>query len=377
MGRTIAQAMSKQLKERITDAVRALAEGNGATLDEVPLQPDLMSLGCVVAEASDHGRKALDLDRTAAMVALLLEEAANALEEHPHAGTSPNRAAAARAALGLEPGTQGKPLRGRRGQPGRNGTIARWLSYQPASLSKPRQDGRSAFDALIEDVAEYVTRREVAYQVAEQRLAQQARRPPLESAMRIDWLARFERYYRVWSALSGLSGDLKTGLAAAHADHGDDVDYFARKSLYYNARFLYELQQYQRDGGGLWILPNPTAEQLVADAVWMLRKPTPLSEVDESMLRLAIASWDELAAFFDATYRDTALKRITADWQAWMQACSCDLENASEDCTVHQCLHWTDTFILMLDAQWDDLADWYQVARPGSAVDLAGDTSQD
>jgi hypothetical protein len=360
--------MSKQLTDRLADAVRALAEGEGATLEAITLQPELMSLGCVVSQASDHGRIAPELDIVAGVMALLLEEAANSLDPEPHRRTEPNRAVAARVAVALEPGTQGRPLRGRRGSTGRVPTIARWIGYEPPSLFNPRQNGRSPFDDLICDMAEYLARREVAHRVSEQRFAQQARRPPLESAMRVDWLPRFEDYFRIWSAVSGLDGDIRATLAHTREGDPDDVDYFARKSLYYNASFTSELWRFQRNRGGLWILPDPAAEQLIADATWMIHEPTPLSEVDESMLRLAIAGWEEIATFMQATHSDPAIKRITASWQDWLRSCSCDLEHPNEDCAVHKCLHWTAAFMSTLEAQWDALADWYQVERPISAV---------
>jgi hypothetical protein len=164
--------MSEQLKARVTTALRVLAEDCGATIDAVSAQPDLMTLGCVVAEASDHGRVEPDLDVVAGVVILLLEEAADSLEERPQTENVPNRAAAARAALGVQSGIRGKPLRGRRGRGGRKPTIERWLAYAPDSLFKPHQDGRSPFDELLEETAEYVVRREVTHLVSEQRLAQ-------------------------------------------------------------------------------------------------------------------------------------------------------------------------------------------------------------
>jgi hypothetical protein len=364
--------MSKQLQTAITDAVRVLAENQGATVAAVASQADLMALGCVVAEASDHGRTTPPLDVVAGVVVLFLEEAANSLEEQPHAGTEPNRAAAARAALGLEPGTQGKPLRGRRGQTGRVGTIARWLAYEPASLFKPRQDGSTPFDALIQDIAEHLLRREVAFRVGEQRLAQRAHRPPLESAMRVDWLARFECYYRIWSYVAGVRNDVTVGLARLRSDAPAEADYFVRKSLYHHAAFLAELESFTRERGGLWVLPDPKAEQTVADAVWIIRDPTPLTEVDESVLRLAIGGWDEIATFMQATHTDAALRGRVETWRDWMQTCQCeDLERPKEDCSVHQCLRWAVSFMTTLDEQWDLLADWYDVPRPASAVDGA------
>jgi hypothetical protein len=361
--------MSEQLTAGVAAGVRTLAEARGATIEAAATQVDLMALGCVVAAATDRGRTTPSTDVVAGVVVLLLEEAANSLEEYPFAGTEPNRAAAARAALGLEPGTQGKPLRGRKGQPGRTGVIARWLGYEPASLFKDRQDGRSAFGALVEDMAEYVVRREVAHMVDEQRLAQQARRLPLESAMRVDWLPRFERYYAIWSYVSGLRYDVELAVIGSRKCNPDDTDYYTRKSLWYYGCFARELEGFTRQRGGLWITPDLTAEQTIADAVWMLRKPTPLTELDESLLRIAVTSLDEMAAFIPATHTDTELVRLTDLWRTWIESCECaNPKRPRKRCTVHQCTSWAAAFMDTLNQQWDLLVDWYDMTRPESVV---------
>lgn len=360
--------MSKQLQQGVSDAVRALAEGNGATVKAVALQADLMGLESVIAAVGPE----VGVDEVAAAVALLLEEAANSLEEHPHGGTEPNRAAAARTALGLEAGTQGKPLRGRKNQPGRVGTIARWLNYEPASLFKKRQDGRSAFDALIEDITDYVVRHEVAQRITEQRLAQQARRLPLESAMRIDWLAQFERYYRIWSPLMAMRNDLTLALVHLRDSDTDELDYFSRKALYHYAYFLGELHGFVREHGGLWVLPDSHAEQTIADATWMLRRPIPVTELDESLLRIALAGWPEMALFQHATHRDPALRRIVGTWASWIASCDCPTaDQPAEGCAVHESLRWANSFTDTVESQWDHLADWYTVPRPTSQVEAA------
>ncbi|MGH2911847.1 MAG: hypothetical protein ACRDJ3_05165 [Solirubrobacteraceae bacterium] len=247
--------------------------------------------------------------------------------------------------------------------------IADRLAYEPASLFKPRQDGGSPFDALIEDIAEHLLRREVEHRVTEQRMAQRARRSPLESAMRVDWLPRFERYYTIWSYVAGVRNDLTMALASLHGDTPGDTDYFVRKSLYYHACFLTELERFTRDRGGLWVLPDPAAEQTVADAVWMIRKPTPLTEFDESILRLAIAGWGEIATFVQATHTDTALVSLVDRWREWIGSCGChDPEEPQQECQVHRCLSWVQAFMTTLDGQWDLLADWYEVPRPQSVV---------
>jgi hypothetical protein len=361
--------MSEQLKAGVAAAIQVLAEDRGALIEAVTSQADLMALGCAVTEASAVEHTTPSLDVVGGVIVLLLEEAADSLEERPEAKSVPNRAAGARAALGLYPGTQGKPLRGRRGSPGRLPRIAEWLGYQPDSMFKPRQDGRSPFGALVEDMAEYVVRREIAYLVSEQRLAQQARRPPLESAMRVDWLPRFERYYAMWSYVAGIRYDVELAVAGKRDNNAADFDYFARKSLWYYGCFARELEDFTRQKGGLWIMPDPTAEQTIADAVWMLRKPTPLTELDESLLRIAVVGWDEMAIFTQATHTDHALRPLTERWRTWIESCACsNPQRPRKDCSVHQCISWAAAFMDTLNQQWDLLADWYDVPRPESVV---------
>jgi hypothetical protein len=361
--------MSEQLKVGIAAAIQALAENHGATIEAVTSQADLMALGCVVADASAVERTSPRLDVVGGVLVLLLEAAADSLEEHPEAKTVPNRAAAARAALGLYPGTQGKPLRGRRGSPGRLPRIAECLGYEPDSMFKLRQDGRSPFGALIEDMTEYVVRREIAYLVGQQRLAQQARRPPLESAMRVDWLPRFERYYAIWSYVSGLRYDVELAVIGSRKDNPDDTDYYTRKSLWYYGCFARELEGFTRQRGGLWITPDLKAEQTIADAVWMLRKPTPLTDLDESVLRIAVTSFDEMAGFIPATHTDTELMRLTDLWRTWIESCECaNPKRPRKRCTVHQCTSWAAAFMDTLNQQWDLIVDWYDPPRPESVV---------
>lgn len=369
IGRTISGAMSEQLKAGIAAAIQVLAEDRGALIEAVNSHADLMALGCVVAEAGTVAHTAPSLDVVGGVLVLLLEEAADSLEEHPEARTVPNRAVAARAALGLYPGTQGKPLRGRRGSPGRLGTIAEWLGYQADSMFKPRHDGRSPFRALIEDMAEYVVRREIAHLVSEQRLAQQARRPPLESAMGVDWLPRFERYYAIWSYVSGLRYDVELAVINSRKNNPDDTDYYTRKSLWYYGCFARELEEFTRQRGGLWITPDLKAEQTIADAIWMLRKPTPVTDLDESVLRLAVTGFDEMAAFIPATHTDTSLLRLTDLWRAWIESCECaNPKRPRKRCAVHQCTSWAAAFMDTLNQQWDLLVDWYDIPRPASVV---------
>jgi hypothetical protein len=362
--------MSEQLKPRLLRAIKFLAEGHGATVNAVVAQTDLVELECVVAEATDSRRTAVTLDDVAAVVILFLGEAADSLEEHPEVHLEPNRSIAARVALGLADGTRGKPLRGDRGTEGRVATVARWEGCQPASLFKPRSDGRSAFDVLIEDIAEHLFRREIQYLVDARQLAQRARRPPLESAMRVEWISRFEQYARLSACVSGFRFDLELALEAFRAEDAIGVDARLRKALYYFAAYLAELERFYDEHGLLWILPNAQAEDAVSDATWFIRKYTSLGEYDQSILRLAFTQQRELAPFAHATYTWRSLNGIVLRWRRWAESCPCsNLKRPRRTCEVHAALRWATFFMDAMEAQWASLTDWYDVSREGSQVE--------
>jgi hypothetical protein len=357
--------MSDQLRTLVATAIRTLVEGRGATLDSVASEAALMNLECVIADTPTADGQSLTLDAVAGVMIRLLEEAANSLDPQPFGSTTPNRAAAARAALGVEDGTRGRPLTGRRNAPGRLASIAGWLGYQTDSVMRDRAGRPSPLHLLVDEVAEYVVRREIEHRVAERWEAQRLRRPPLESAMRVDWLARFERYYIIWSYINGIRFDL--ALAAESGQTPEGFEQYATKALWHYARFVTELEKFSLEHGGLWITPNPAAEQTIADAVWKLRAASPFSELDDSVLRIAIADIDEMAIFFVSVPNDAAMRGLSEKWQTWLGGCSCG-ETASESCTVHQCIKWSQAFVEAVDSEWDRLADWYDIARPSSAV---------
>ncbi len=362
--------MSRQLKADITGAVRALAEGSGATLSGIAAQTELITLEFAIAQATGDDSTQPSLDDVASAIALSLGTAADSLDQDPQNGRPPNRAKAARAALALLPGMQDRPLRGRRNRPGRVPAVAYWHACEPESLFKMRVDGKSNFSALIDDVAEALVLRENAYKIEERHRAQLARRPPLESAMNINWLARFEFYYEMWSAISGFRHDLE--LALYQFDNGESVeaDMFTRKSLYYYAKYLTQLERFQAECGGLWILPNTKTENAIADSTWLIRKPMPLGEVEESMLRLTFAKHPELAPFMHATFAEPYLQPIVRTWRNWIHACKCAKpKRARKDCKVHKTITRAALYMETLDEQWDYLADWYHLPRPGSIVD--------
>ena len=171
---------------------------------------------------------------------------------------TPNRAAAARSALGLEPGTYNKPLTGRKGKPGRRDTIAdntRTISQIAYSRCGPTAQRCSA--SKLKNMADQIFRRKVRHEIDEIGQAQRARRLPLESAMSIDWLGRSEDYYRMWSPISGVVGDIRLVLDCRLKRISHSASLTLRKSLYFYALFLRQLGLFDEKRGGLWITPDP------------------------------------------------------------------------------------------------------------------------
>lgn len=362
--------MSEELKARILAAIWSLVRGFGATIPEIRTQPALMTLECVVAEATAEGRTAASLDEVAGTVVRFLEEAADSLAQAPDATTVPNRAKAARAALSLKPELHARPYQAVKGREGRQLVISEWLDSPRESLDNKRQDGTSPMSDLIDPVAERLTLREIDYLINERRRAQRARRPPLESAMRVEWLGRFERYFKMWAPVSGLRHDLELALDARQRGGGAETDLFIRKSLYHHARFLTELGSFISQHGGLWILPDTRTEDAIADSSWFIREPMRLGEVNESILRMTFENASEVTLFMHATYTDRHVQPILDVWREWIQSCRCSrLNRPRNDCRVHATIRWASFYMDALEAQWDFLADWYDLPRPGTKID--------
>jgi hypothetical protein len=109
--------------------------------------------------------------------------------------------------------------------------------------------------------------------------------------MHVDWLARFECYYTMWSSVSSLHFDVNEALVNQRDGNIADLDYFTRNSLWHYACFLSRMDAFENELGGLWITPDPKAEQLIADAGWFIRKSTPMTKKpSENLLRAGLCS---------------------------------------------------------------------------------------
>jgi hypothetical protein len=227
---------------------------------------------------------------------------------------------------------------------------------------------------------------------------QRERRAPAESAMAVEWLRRFEDYYRIWTPVSGVGNDL-TAYRATVIESGrpydrrfgtegsEDEGYsqeeqaegYARDALYHYARFEWELRQFVARSGGLWLLSDADAEQALSDAVYRIAFHTPWNERDQSYLRTIIAETPnhELHGFLERLAATELGRTTQQEWQEWVATCNCDWDITTTTdehfptsakhkgidarCEVHRAIAACGEYCELVDADWRNVADWYHL----------------
>jgi hypothetical protein len=240
---------------------------------------------------------------------------------------------------------------------------------------------------------------------------QRERGDPVESAMAVEWLRRFESYYRMWTPISGLGNDLTAyRLHLIDPDrlwdrrfgmHGPDdlghsqeeqAEGYAKFALYHYARFEWELRQFITASGGLWLLSDAETEQALADAVYEISWHIELDERDQSYLRTLVAETpdQELYGFLDRLASSNPGQKVEQVWQDWVSACTCswDPQARSDEeyfptsdhhagikqaCKIHRVVHACGVYMDIVDQDWKRIADWYRIEEPisrGARPDL-------
>jgi hypothetical protein len=198
----------------------------------------------------------------------------------------------------------------------------------------------------------------------------------------VQWVERFEAYYRIWTPVYALGANLAAAIATRReepADHPpwdpdssepydpeDQADGYGRYALYAYAQFRLELKRFMTRHGGLWLLSDVDVEQQVADAVYRIGWHNPLNEDDDSWLRRFLAdSRHEEPQHFAQMLKATSIGSQTLlEWQQYVASCDCaDVEQGQEGCQVHATIQACHDYCDLIDADWLKIADWY---RPGS-----------
>lgn len=245
---------------------------------------------------------------------------------------------AARLSFGLSAGTRGMAAADRRRQ------AAAVFGLQPDTFRKqPEAD-------LLSEIASELRRLATEPDQADDELEQAAE--TASSVLAIYWAERFEAYYRIWTPISGLRGDLVAALELRR-EGGDQVDWteYAAYAFMHYARFSLALHDFVTEYGGMWLLGDADAETAVAEAVHQVWRQTPLSERDDSWLRTAMATVEdlELHGFLSLTEETDTGRVLLEEWQEWIAECTCGPEGSTPECSVHAMIAQCERYMGLID----------------------------
>ena len=289
---------------------------------------------------------------------------------------------------------------------------------EPAALRRVAAETAGVSQQSIRKTREPLLRIELANQVLAEvhdyrlRISrlQMDTRTPIGSRLAVEWLARFEAMYAIWSPVSGIGAEL-TGYRATlleedrpwdqepDPDVPGDTGYtqeqqaagYVTDALIHVARFLTKLDDLKTRFGGLWLLPGPQAETDIADAVMRIGRATPNNERDDSLMRIWLRSANgELAHFLDEMSATEYGRRLHDLWQDWADCCDCTwiegerhgrehfptaLTHPGIDpqCDLHILIAACNDYMLILDDAWDQIADWYHDAPMPNRVDVTAE----
>jgi hypothetical protein len=246
------------------------------------------------------------------------------------------------------------------------------------------------------------------------RLAMEQRHPA-ETRLAVQWLERFEAYFRIWTPVYALGADLtayrltlldpeRSWDLPAGVEGPDDPGYsqeiqaagHGTFALYHHAAAKASERQFMARFGGLWLLSSPSAEAAARGALACTAAFLSTNERDESWLRGCV---DEAAGEmhpFLSRLQEERIGRSTHDeWQRWLGRCQCSWDPAAHDvaieyfptarynsgihaaCLVHRTIEACGTFCALVEHEWMKVADWYGLedemfgAEAGASIGVA------
>lgn len=345
---TVVPVTSTSRLDAIHEALLALAK-TGLTQRGIAQHEVLMRLEIAVAVASDYGRRQVRADSVATTVQRLIRQ--SALKMSPDEPSVTDRGAAVLALLGMIEGSANDSQGDRRIR------CAEHLGIKPATLSQPRK-GTSHERRLLEELAERLSDCEEDYLAEQTRLRIRAQRTPYDSGLRVDWVRRFEAYYKLWTPADALHADLEKALPGGLRAGDEDL---VVNALFYLAHFVHELETFVQGHGGLWVLASRKREQEVADLTYEIGAATGLTDREQSALRRHFIQHSLLIDFVEDL---TPVQEIVEQWKSMVAACQCDATPEPENCRAHKVWTLTERFVQALDDEWDALVDWYDEERP-------------
>jgi hypothetical protein len=231
---------------------------------------------------------------------------------------------------------------------------------------------------LLEDIAEEVLKLLHEHQLRAANLEMATRRHPADSRLAVQWVERFEAYYRIWTPVYALAADLEAALTtyldepAEHypwdptsVEKYDPVDQargYARNALYRYSQFLLEIKRFKTRHGGLWLFSDPQIEEDVSDAVYRIGWHNSFNEEDDAWLRrhLADSRHEETDAFWQIIRSTSTGNQIYEEWQVLVaEGIGKEGEERSHSqvwLTIDACRDYN----RIVDEEWLKINDWYR-----------------
>lgn len=280
--------------------------------------------------------------------------------------------------LGLYPGSQIWP-EGRRQK-----EAAEILELSVETFrKKPRAD-------MLAQIAEAILERCHDARLRSARVDMEQRRHPADSRLAVQWVERFEAYYRIWTPAYALAEDLEAAIDtyleepsehppwAPESDQPYDRDRqaqgYGHSALYRLTEFWLELRRFKSRHGGLWLLSDAQVEQDVADAVYRIGWHNDLSDGDESFLRrlLADSRHEEVEHFWNVLQGFPRGMEINRRWQEMIrQGVGLTTEEEKAKSQVWLTIAACRDYCRLIDEDWLRIADWYREA-PQMTEPLSG-----
>lgn len=293
---------------------------------------------------------------------------------------------AALALFGLDPGGRGKNTKDRRE------AAAEHLGRRADTFQ------RSYESDLLADVADRIIGLCEDQQLRDAR-TQLERRHPAESRLAVQWVERFEAYYRIWTPAWALGAELtayRSTLLEPDRPYDrepgtfgpDDPGYTQEKqaegyavyALYRWAWLQWHQRQFMLQHGGMWLLSTTEAETKAGDLLYEIDwHVTVFNERDQSWLRNLVSQTrgqelDHFQSMLTSTV--TGTERL-GEWLIWCGACQCtwdtnaDTEGRwptsatepgiAETCQLHKVVAACDVYCALIDDEWLKIADWYHL----------------
>jgi hypothetical protein len=247
--------------------------------------------------------------------------------------------------FGVEPGTIGLQAKQRRK------IAAERAGVDPATFVRHDEQ------RILRTVARRVLFQESGFQAAQSRLGP----PPTREEIKASWLVRFQHYKKMEEIARQLWLNLWEVVVAKGKpeDHDAEVDVLDA-SIWHYARFLAAYEEFLRELGGNWLMPEPDQDAAIANACNLIRWHRPFNERADSYLRTTLADVPELYPFAQRMEDSNHGTELLGRWQAWLEDCHCDLDAPSDSCGPHELMAQCDRFAALVDAGWRRVSERYR-----------------